>query len=202
MRQTTAASIVALGSFVLPAHAQQTIIYNDPAFQPQGQVFQPQQPFGNQPIFIDPNTGQPIVQQPIFGQPVPQQQPAQQGFGQQQAPQFQPQQGQTFGLPQPQPGFGDAVPQQQPNFGAPLPQPQQTYNPSQLPAIATAPQVPAQPQAPAQPQNNVPYYDRTTPNVAPAPAPVDQAITVPTTSDTPQEQTPAVAVSCRQSRLP
>ena len=172
MRRTTAASILALGGFVLPAHAQQ-IIYNDPAYQPPGQVFQPQQPFGNQPVYIDPNTGQPIVQQPNFGQPLPQP-----GFA-------QPQQQPNFGQPLPQPGFGAALPQPaqnfgqppqppQPNFGQPLPQPQQTYNPTQQPAIATAPEG-AVPQ-----QGTVPYYERTGSTTAPTPStPEDVEVNAP-----------------------
>ena len=158
MRQTTAASLMALGFLTAPAYAQQNLIYNDPAFQQQpAQVFQPQQPFGNQPIFVDPNTGQPLLpQQPLFPQP-------QQDFGIQQ-PQFQPQQQPSFGqqpqppqnfgqpLPQPQQNFGQPLPQ--PNFGSPLPQPGQGYNPPQ-PTIAIAPE-PAQPS-----QQQSPYYDRT-----------------------------------------
>ena len=135
-RRTTAASLIALGFLSAPAAAQQTIIYSDPAFQQQpGQTFLPQQPFGNQPIFVDPNTGQPLLpQQPPFPQP-------QQDFGQQQQ-QFQP---------QPQTGFGQPAPQ--PNFGSPLPQPGQAYNPPQ-PEITIAPG----PSAPQQQPN--PYYDR------------------------------------------
>jgi len=152
-RQITAASVLALGFLNAPAYAQQTIIYNDPAFQqPQGQVFQPPQPFGNQPVFVDPNTGQPLLpQQPAFQQPA-------QDFGQQ--PQFQPQQPfqqpqPSFGQPlqPPQPGFGQQLPQPQPNFGSPLPQPGQAYNPPQ-PSVTLAPE----PAAPVQEPN--PYYDR------------------------------------------
>ncbi len=193
VRRTTATSVLVLGFLTGPVSAQQTIIFNDPAFQPQGQVFQPQQPFGNQPVYIDPNTGQPgIPPQPDFGQPLQQDfgQPLQQDFGQQ--PQFQPQQpsfGQqlpqpqvqpqqpSFGqqLPQPQaqpqqPSFGQQLPQpqaqpQQPSFGQQLPQPQQNFGSTlPQPGQAYTPQQSQNPNAPNDTaQQASPYYDRAIP---------------------------------------
>ena len=200
-RQMTAASVLALGFLSVPAQAQQNLIYNDPAFQqPQGQVFQPQQPFGNQPIFVDPNTGQPLLpQQPNFQQP-------RQDFGQQQQPQFQPQpqpqfqqpQQPSFGQPlQPtQPNFGQQLPQPQPNFGSPLPQPGQAYNPPQ-PAITVAPEPPT---VPLQQPN--PYYDRAGTPPAPGQAPPGPAPTVDVSLPAPTPEAQGDSIEAPSSPAP
>jgi len=189
MRRTTAASLIALGTFMGPAYAQQTGTLDGNLFgQQQGQTFQVQPQFDNQTIFFDPNTGLPVPPPPGFGQPFPQQ-----DFGQQQ-PSLQPQQ--NFGqqpllVPQPQPSFPDTQPQfqpipgsnslglsppqsqqptvlpeqtfQQPRSGSSLPQPGEGYNP---PQPSATPQF--QEQAPAQQQGNVPYYDRARPVLPPS----------------------------------
>ncbi len=142
--KTGALSVFALCVFSAPLSAQQSIIYNDPVYQPQGQVFQPQQPSANQPAYFDTNTGQFVpLPQTGFGQ-----QPPPSAFEQQQPFSTQPQA--PFGQAQPQPFYGEPLPE--PGFGSPLPQPGQGY----------VRQQPGQPSLPAQPQPPQPglYYDR------------------------------------------
>ena len=174
MRRTTTVSILALGSFMAPAYAQQSGTLEGNLFGQQGQVFQAQPQFDNQTIFYDPNTGLPVPPPPNFGQPLPQQ-----DFGQQQLPfQPQPQPQQNFGqqpqfIPQPQPSFTDQQPQFQPQqqpqfqpipdpntFGLAPPQPQQPIfapeQPFQQPLNGSALPQPGEGYNPPQPSTNPP----------------------------------------------
>lgn len=150
MRRTTAVSILAFGSVVAPAHAQQT----GNIFGQQGQVFQAQPQFDNQTLFYDPNTGLPVAPPPGLGQALPQQ-----DFGQQPLPfpqQLLPQQ--NFGqqpqfAPQPQPSFGEQLPQfqqqPQPSFSDQQQfQPQQPSQFQQAPGSNTLGLAPPQPEQP------------------------------------------------------
>ena len=167
MRQTTAVSFVALGAMMAPANAQQQGgFYNDPAFvqpfqgqqpfpaqqpfqpqfQPQVQPqFQQQQPFTNQPLYVDPNTGIVMPQPPGGVQQFPNPRAGTAPQPQATFPEALPRPEATPFAPDPQQGFAPSVqPQPQPNF-APLP-----GNPSVTPAVQPVPEAPS---------GTTPYYD-------------------------------------------
>lgn len=125
--------VMALGSVTipLPAAAQQglnTDIYGNPIYVQPAQPLPSRDPFGNQPVYIDPNTGFVVPRPPGADQPYP---PAIQPPGLQ----TQPLPDGPYGQPQPQPptNFGQPLPQPPSSYGQALPQPRQTYTPSPIP---------------------------------------------------------------------